>query len=175
MNLSEQEIIALRKGLTDEILAQVKEPYRSTLQDIIARSKDTIVAELFVDGAADLHSKRAGIGGVLYRNGEEILSFSRYLPDVTNNVAEYEALLQGLKSALELGINSINIRSDSELVVKQIKGEYRVKHPNMKKLYEKVTALLRQFSSWRIDHVPREQNKVADKLSKEGMRSQSGC
>ncbi len=172
MKLTQREIEALKQGLTADLIKGIKEPYRSVIRDLLRKTEQRQAAELFVDGAADLHSKCAGIGGVLYRQGEELYRFSRFLPDVTNNVAEYEALLEGLRSALELGITEISVRSDSELVVKQLLGEYRVKHPNMKKLYDKVNGLLERFSAWKITHIPREQNKVADKLSKEGMRSQ---
>ena len=124
---------------------------------------------LYVDGAADLHSKTAGIGGVFYNNAdEEIYRFSEYLDDATNNEAEYTALIEGLKYGLELKLININIYSDSELVVKQISGHYKVKNDRMKKLYKETYSLLSKFKSWSCTHVLRDKNKVADKLATDG-------
>ncbi|MEE8336358.1 MAG: ribonuclease HI family protein [Candidatus Neomarinimicrobiota bacterium] len=125
---------------------------------------------LYIDGAADLKSRTAGIGGVFYENEEEIFSFSEYLHDATNNDAEYSALLHGLKVANELKIKTIIILADSELVVKQVNGEYRVKHPRMKILYKQVQNELIKFEKWSLKHVYREQNKRADELSKLGRK-----
>jgi len=126
---------------------------------------------LYVDGAADLHSKTAGIGGVFYNNAdEEIYRFSEYLDDATNNEAEYTALIKGLKYGLELKLININIYSDSELIVKQINGDYKVKNDRMKKLHHIVLNLLEQYDSWVINHVMRDKNIIADKLSKDGRK-----
>ncbi len=171
MKLTIQEIDAIAKGLTTEIVKQIKDPYASTIKSLITKCGKDEVIDLFIDGAANLQNKRAGIGGVMYRNGTELYSFSEYLHDATNNEAEYQALIKGIQLALELKISSININSDSELIVKQIKGEYRVKHPNMQPLYAQAIDLLQKFSSWKISHVRREKNTVADKLSKDGLKS----
>ena len=171
MKLTVEEIDAIKKGLTTEIVSQIKTPYRLVIKSLIERCGIEEEIELFIDGAAHLQSKRAGIGGVMFRGGEELYSFSEYLDDATNNEAEYQALIRGLQLALKMNISMINVKSDSELIVKQINGIYRVKHPNMQPLYTRAMNLFKEFSSWKINHVPREENKLADKLSKDGMNS----
>jgi ribonuclease HI len=124
---------------------------------------------LYVDGAADLNTKTAGVGGVFYNNdNEEVYSFSEYLDDATNNEAEYTALIKGVELGLELKLLNLNIYSDSQLIVRQINGEYQVKNDRMKKLHLKVLNLLKQYNEWTINHIMRDKNKIADKLSKEG-------
>ena len=125
--------------------------------------------KLFVDGAADLHSKTAGIGGVVYINDLEVAKFSEPLFDKTNNESEYLALLNGVKVVLDLGYVSVDIYSDSELIVKQLLGEYKIKNDRMKKLNNEVNSYLTKLSDWSINHVRREKNMRADQLSKIGM------
>ena len=88
--------------------------------------------KLFVDGAADLHSKTAGIGGVIYLNNKELSNFSEPLFDKTNNEAEYLALIKGIQQLIDLKVASVIIYADSELVVKQVLGIYKVKNERMK-------------------------------------------
>ena len=83
----------------------------------------------------------------------------------TNNVAEYEALLIGLEALLKAGKKQIRVQSDSQLLVRQLNGEYRVKDEKLKILFERAASLLRQFERYRILHVPREENKLADRLA----------
>ena len=130
---------------------------------------ENITPKLFVDGAADLHSKTAGIGGVVYINDLEVAKFSEPLFDKTNNESEYLALLNGIKVVLELGYVSVDIYSDSELIVKQLIGEYKIKNDRMKKLNNEVNSYLTKLSDWSINHVRRENNMRADQLSKIGM------
>tara|TARA_B100001964_G_scaffold187993_1_gene209193 strand:+ start:247 stop:747 length:501 start_codon:yes stop_codon:yes gene_type:complete len=127
--------------------------------------------ELFIDGASNLQNKTAGLGGVFYQNGMELYSFAEFRPDLTNNEAEYGALIFGLEKALELSLNSIDIFSDSELVVRQITGVYKVKNPRMALLYKEVIRLLDRLDQWSITHVRREKNTRADELSKEGINA----
>ena len=134
-------------------------------------NKETITYSLYVDGAADLNTKTAGIGGVFFNdNKEEIYSFSEYLDDSTNNEAEYSALVKGLKVGIELNIINLKILSDSELVVKQVNGDYKVKNDRMRDLHKKVLYLLEQYENWEINHIMREKNIIADKLSKQGRK-----
>ena len=130
---------------------------------------ENITPKLFVDGAADLHSKTAGIGGVVYINDLEVAKFSEPLFDKTNNESEYLALLNGVKVVLDLGYVSVDIYSDSELIVKQLIGEYKIKNDRMKKLNNEVNSYLTKLSDWSINHVRREKNMRADQLSKIGM------
>ena len=168
--LTKQQLTALRDIITPDNLQSVDENTRKVLDELINDDENINAVSLFIDGAADLHTKTAGIGGVfLGENNEELYRFSEYLDDATNNEAEYSALIRGLELGLELNIINIYIFSDSELIVKQINGDYKVKHERMKRLHRKVIALLSQYSNWNLQHVPRDDNTIADKLSKEGM------
>ena len=143
--------------------------HKNTLKALLDSNKNNeIIPKLFVDGAADLHSKTSGIGGVVYKDQEELLTFSEYLDDATNNEAEYTALIHGLKLLIKENVLNINIFSDSELVVKQINGQYKVKNQRMKKLYDETISLLSQLDSWTFSHVLRDKNQVADKLATDG-------
>ena len=124
---------------------------------------------LYVDGAADLHSKTAGIGGVVYIDDKEITCFSEPMHNKTNNESEYLALIKGIKVAHELEITKLIIHADSELVVKQVLGEYKVKNDRMKALHSQALDELRNIDDWSIIHVRREYNTRADELSKMGM------
>jgi len=97
-------------------------------------------------------------------DGERICSAGRYLGEATNNVAEYEAVVWGLETARDRGIQAISLLCDSELVVRQLRGEYRVKNTHLKPLYGRASALLRGFASSDVQHVRREENTEADAL-----------
>ena len=165
MKLNHQEKIALINLLKNKMNRE-----NLYLDDLYRKlSKDSNI-KLYIDGASDLHSKTAGIGGVIYKKGEEIFSFSEYLDDATNNEAEYKALIVGLKYLLELNLLNPKIYSDSELIVKQVNGEYKVKNDRMKYLHSQVMTLLNDFDGWELTHILREKNKVADKLANEGRK-----
>ena len=100
---------------------------------------------------------RDGNGGVLQEVGETI-------GEATNNVAEYKALLRGIELAGELGATELELLGDSELVVRQVEGRYKVKNAGMKPLYQQVMQALREVESWSIRHVRREHNADADRL-----------
>ena len=170
LKLSKAELSELKKVLQSKVLNSIKNININVLHNISNRLNDNASVKLFVDGAADLHTKTAGIGGVFYRNGDELFSFSEFIGSATNNEAEYKSLIKGLEESHNLNILNINIFADSELVVKQINGDYKVKNERMQILNRKVISLLKNFSSWSISHIPREKNSVADKLSKDGMR-----
>ncbi len=170
LKLSKAELSELKKVLQPKVLDSINNININMLRKIYDRLNADVPVKLFVDGAADLHTKTAGIGGVFYRNGDELFSFSEFIGSATNNEAEYKALIKGLEESHNLNLLSINIFADSELVVKQINGDYKVKNERMLALNRKVISLLKNFSSWSIVHIPREKNSVADKLSKEGMR-----
>ena len=125
---------------------------------------------LMVDGAARGNPGEAGCGAAIYdENGTVVKELSRYLGRATNNVAEYEGLLMGLEALLQLGQKDIVVQSDSELMVRQLNGEYRVKDAKLKTLFDRAQHLLRQFRSYRILHVRREMNKLADRLANLGI------
>ncbi len=102
-------------------------------------------------------------------NGGHLASLSRYLGHTTNNVAEYEGLLAALTYALEHNFRRLKIITDSELMARQISGQYKVKNPNLKVLYDRAQALIAQFDMFRIEHVRREHNREADRLANEAM------
>jgi ribonuclease HI len=97
-------------------------------------------------------------------DGQVLLEDAELLGSVTNNVAEYRALLLGLRRARDLGADEIEVIGDSELVVKQVQGVYKVKHPAMRPLHAEAVEALRAFNSWSIRTVPRSQNAHADAL-----------
>jgi ribonuclease HI len=165
MKLNSKEIDALKKHFKDK-----KNRDNPELELLYIKLEEDKKITLYIDGAADLHSKTAGIGGVIYNSDEEIFSFSEYLHDSTNNEAEYGALIAGLKYLIKLNLLNPTIYSDSELVVKQVNGEYRVKNDRMIALYNEVIHLLSSFNSWSIIHVLRDKNMVADKLATEGRK-----
>jgi ribonuclease HI len=121
---------------------------------------------LHIDGASRGNPGDAGFGvWVVGEDGRPFAELYGYLGRATNNVAEYQALLHGLRYALRQGARQVQVFSDSELVVKQIDGRYRVKHPDMLPLHRDAQALLREFEKATVSHVRREQNKDADRLA----------
>ena len=169
MKLSKEEIEVLTLILDNEDFSQLSHDYQKIISSLRSKLSGAGTVELFVDGAADLHTETAGIGGVFYRNGEELYSFSEFIGSKTNNEAEYEALIRGIKEAHNLNLLSINIFADSQLVVRQITGEYKVKNERMKLLHKQALELLGKLKNWNIEHVLRDKNKRADALSKSGM------
>jgi ribonuclease HI/probable phosphoglycerate mutase len=135
-----------------------------------ANLQSGLFCKLFTDGASRGNPGEAGAGIVLLdNNNQELAARSSYLGQCTNNSAEYESLLLGLRTALELGCTQLAVHMDSQLIVRQIQGQYKVKNAGLKPLFEQATALLAKFDQWTIDHVPREQNKRADELANQGI------
>jgi len=121
---------------------------------------------LHVDGASRGNPGEAGFGvHVVSADGREVAGLYGYLGQTTNNVAEYQALLHGLRFALARGAREVDVFSDSELLVRQIEGRYRVKHPNLQPLFREARGLLARFARARVSHVPRERNREADALA----------
>jgi ribonuclease HI len=119
-----------------------------------------------VDGAARGNPGEAGCGAAVFdENGRAVSELCRYLGRTTNNVAEYEGLLLGLERVLQLGGKRLRIESDSQLLVRQLNGIYRVKNEKLKALHQQALGLLRRLEAWRIIHIPREHNRLADKLA----------
>ncbi len=119
-----------------------------------------------VDGASRGNPGEAGCGAVIYdEQGEILKELTSYLGSSTNNVAEYQGLLMGLEGVIKLGGKKLQIRSDSELLVRQLNGVYRVKDEKLKVLYRKALDLLGRLEAYRIIHVRREYNKLADRLA----------
>lgn len=124
----------------------------------------------FSDGGARGNPGPAGIGAVLLNEKNEIVErLSRYIGETTNNQAEYQALIMALEKAKELGAAEIQCFLDSELVVKQLNREYKVKNQELAPLFLKIHNLSITFKKISFTHVPREKNKEADVLANEAM------
>lgn len=125
---------------------------------------------LNADGGARGNPGPAGCGAVLrLPSGEEVAGLKKFLGNTTNNVAEYQGLLLGLEAAQAQGASNLEVRLDSELIVRQLNGQYKVKSPHLKPLYERAKSLLQAFASVNVVHVRREQNREADKLANQAM------
>jgi ribonuclease HI len=126
---------------------------------------------IHIDGASRGNPGRAG-AGIWIRNGmgRTLLEMSRYLGQKTNNEAEYWALLLGLREVKRLKGKFLHIFTDSELVERQVKGLYRVKDLKLKALHKAVMQTLKEFSSFEIQAIPREQNEEADRLANQAIQ-----
>ena len=123
-----------------------------------------------VDGGARGNPGPAAAACVITSpQGEELGAHSELLGTVTNNVAEYRALLLGLRHARELGAREVEVVGDSELIANQVKGTYKVKHEAMRPLHRQAMAALGEFDRWTIRTVPRSQNARADALVNEAL------
>ena len=130
--------------------------------------------KLFTDGASRGNPGEAGAGVVIFdRNDQEIATRAQYLGQCTNNTAEYKALLLGLETARELHCRQLSVYMDSQLIVRQITGQYKVKNAGLKPLFIQAQKMLHHFDSWTIDHVPRAENKRADELANQGADNKS--
>ena len=128
------------------------------------------VWSLYCDGASRGNPGPAGAGVVLLDPyGEVAVRNLEYLGPTTNNVAEYRGLLLGLKMARNLGIKKIRVYSDSELLVRQINGSYRVKKPHLLTLWQEARRQLQQFQTYEVTHVPRGENHEADRLANQAI------
>ncbi|MCB2223823.1 MAG: ribonuclease HI family protein [Actinobacteria bacterium] len=121
---------------------------------------------LYADGASRGNPGPAAIGAVLYDpSGDVVAEVSEAIGVETNNVAEYRALIAGMEAALALGVGEVRVCLDSLLLVRQMRGEYRVKAPGLQPLFRKARALSNRFRAFSIEHVRREKNTVADGLA----------
>ena len=146
---------------------------QSSLDELLSSDLDSAKYSLFTDGACEFDNEykpiNAGIGGVIKLKDKNIFSFSENVGVKTNNEAEYLALMKGINLCLENNISNISIFADSELVVRQINGDYKVKNERMAVLHKKTHELLSKLNSWDINHVLRDKNTEADDLSKQGL------
>ncbi|MDR1997428.1 MAG: ribonuclease HI family protein [Candidatus Margulisbacteria bacterium] len=125
----------------------------------------------FVDGGARGNPGPAGAGAVL--DGPRPLALSRYLGETTNNVAEYTALVLLLREALAAGYTELEVFADSELMVRQINGIYKVKDAKLRELFFQATELAARLQKFSLTHVPRAKNQAADRLVNEAI--DHGC
>ena len=122
-----------------------------------------------IDGGSRGNPGPAGYGVRIEQQDGTIVQLKASMAVATNNVAEYNGLLAALRWAVANGVGTLHIRSDSELLVKQMNGQYRVKNPGLQPLYEEARALVKQIGRVKFEHVRREFNKEADRLANEAM------
>ena len=128
---------------------------------------------LHFDGCSKGNPGFAGAGAVIYEDGQEIYSKAVFVGEnETNNVAEYTGLLIGMQAAIQLGIRKLVIRGDSQLVIRQMLGEYKVKSPGLLALYQQAKTMELNFESVTYQHIYRDQNARADALSNEGLSNE---
>lgn len=135
---------------------------------------------LYCDGASKGNPGPASIGAAIYdgdpkKGGTEIATISQAIGIETNNVAEYRSLIEGLQRISEMMGNDyaackVYVRMDSQLVIRQVIGQYKVKNANLKPLYEKARLLLSRAGSYQAEHIPRELNKRADQLANKALK-----
>ena len=132
-------------------------------------------ARLFTDGGARGNPGPAAYGFVLEsEDGTVLAAQGEAIGTATNNVAEYSGLIAGLQKALELHVPDVEVVSDSELMVKQMRGEYRVKNEALRELYDEATALARRLGKVEYRHVKRAHNELADKLVNDALDADVG-
>lgn len=127
--------------------------------------------QIYVDGASSGNPGDSGAGIFISDgSGVEIYRGSVYLGKMTNNMAEYEALLRGLKKAVELGGREVTAYTDSLLIANQVLGKYKINNDILREYVMKVEIIIRNFDHFAIQYIPREQNRIADKLAKGGIK-----
>ena len=158
-----------RDKLSDKEIALIDSLVKlpNTVQDSVSSSDMSY--KLFTDGASQLDRNNAGIGGLLKSGQEIVFSFAENIGDCTNNEAEYLALIRGIELCIKNKILDVEIFCDSELIVRQVNGDYKVKNERMIKLHAKALDLCSMLGKWSVSHVLRDKNMEADLLSKEGL------
>lgn len=127
---------------------------------------------LYVDGASRGNPGPAGIGVVIRDpSGRTVAEISEFIGRGTNNVAEYRALIRGLEEAAAFGARTVTVRSDSELLVRQLTGEYKVKSPDLSPLHLEAHRLLKAFGRVRVERIPRGENAAADALANRALEA----
>jgi len=146
-------------------------PGPSDSENLFSRSKSASPAHIaHVDGGARGNPGPAGYGvSIQDAAGNPVAELSDYLGHRTNNYAEYQGLIAALRYAIHNHIQALKVVSDSELMVRQMKGIYKVRHPELRKLYEEAQQLARQLQHFEIRHALREHNQIADRLANEAM------
>lgn len=129
------------------------------------------VVKVFIDGASRGNPGPSGIGVLILDEHEnEIKKISEKISDTTNNVAEYKALLKAIVECKKLGFSSVRFFTDSQLLARQVNGIYKIKDEKLKPLYVKIRGKLLGFKNWEVLHIPREENRIADKLANDSFK-----
>lgn len=130
------------------------------------------IFEIFTDGAASGNPGPAAIGVVIKQNGQTVFELSRSIGCATNNAAEYQAVIAAIEESIKRQAQEITINTDSELLFRQLTGKYQVKNEALSVLFEQVRSLAKGVKKIEMRHIPREQNKEADRLAKQGIQKQ---
>ncbi len=186
------DLEGLRSGSMNEVLADEEKGYGNTglliddqvpdergkKSSVVKKHDDFSIFTVFTDGASRGNPGKAGIGVAIYGQNDVagssavlVEELSEYIGVVTNNVAEYKALIKALETVVKKGPVQVVFKLDSELLVKQINGAYKVRNKNLLPLYNEVMSFLRQIDRWEVIHVPRCENSVADALANKGIDS----
>ncbi len=126
--------------------------------------------KFYIDGASKGNPGPSGVGVVICRDGETIKNIANFIGRATNNVAEYTALIHALQEGVILKAENIEINTDSELIYRQIKKIYKIKNANILKLYNQALQLMASFKEVSIKHIPRQENRGADKLANKAVK-----
>jgi ribonuclease HI len=151
------DLVAITRSLKKELAAVVKRD--------IPRATGGLALIAYADGGSRGNPGKAACAAVVTDTKDaELLRRARTIGKATNNVAEYEGVRLALELCKDLGGSDVTLRLDSELVVRQLEGRYKVKNAALLKLYDDMRVLISGFKSFSVEHIPREQNKLADKL-----------
>jgi ribonuclease HI len=126
--------------------------------------------EIYIDGASKGNPGPSGIGAVICQAGIVVKNISSFIGNATNNIAEYTALIYALEEALILKAESLKIKTDSQLLARQLNKVYKVKNANISELYDQAVLLLSAFKEVSIQNIPREENQGADRLATEAVK-----
>lgn len=177
--------VAVLTGLTTrEQLEPLSDAVLNSVADIRVQSTDScpeqaetkcltpnapVELTIYTDGGSRGNPGPAGIGVAIYEQDSLVCEIGEYIGEATNNIAEYKALIRGLEECKQQGAARVQAYADSELLVKQINGQYKVKNEGLLPLFQEVCFLSKSFEHFAITHVRREKNKVADALANKGM------
>ena len=170
LGIDKEQARRLLRGAAKQLGAAEPEP-RPTAR--VTSPGEVRRVRVFTDGAARGNPGPAGAGAVILDGDGRVLArLGRFLGKQTNNVAEYQGLLLGLRRARQMGAREVEVRADSQLLIRQLQGKYAVKNEVLKRLHEEALALLRSFDRYELIHVPREQNGLADEMSNRAIDEQ---
>ena len=182
MSTEKQKLVELWRSLVEKLdpreLAQKLAVSEGEVRELIRQLTELVeqhwstseACVLYVDGASRGNPGPSGLGIVVRdpKSGRTVKEYA-FIGTATNNVAEYKALIRGLEKVRDLGYRRVEVRTDSELLVKQVTGLYRVKSPDLIPLWERVRELVEGFDGVELKHVPRDENREADLLSNQAI------
>ena len=169
-SITKKRVDTLFQNLKDHVKKDDLAISEKEITDTSSIKKEADLIVVNVDGASKGNPGESGIGVAIFDKDSNLINEAcDYLGVATNNIAEYKALILGIKLSTKYNAKRVLFKADSELMVKQIKGEYRVKNAQLKLLFTEAQSLLKKLPNWKIMHVPREENKEADLLANKGV------